>query len=310
MSVMQTEVHDFAIEGDSATVVFTPPSDTWMIEVLAVDVTTASSGKLGVRVGGLSTTTYPRTYHQQSADNVDTLDRMHFQSVDLTAARNAKMRIWGLQLVGPTCYIGEGMLGSASNNCSRGIQTGITAHTTFEIFVTAGGDMTGGVIYVMYHVRPNSVLYSQALSLANHDFTVLDGAQSLIICSPNAVIPSGRVIEFQVSTDGGTSWNNSAGNYDRAKNNWAGGNPICGTIDHLWDAEAAGGTQPFLVSIEGLLSVSKTTAVGGGTLKQADADPYHTAGFRKASSAVDAIRMSLDGVALFTSGTAYVYGAP
>jgi len=310
MARPEFEVYDFAVDGATSKVTFTPPEGTWMVELIVRGVTSVGSTTVVASVGDITTASYPRAYHTTTADDTDVPTIMGMGTRLGTSEHAGTCYIYGLQLAAPTVFLAKPMdVPSGSKQVNHGMQSAATAHTTVEVRTNDASNMTVGKCWAIYHKRATAVNVSLAMTGNNaEEFIALNGANSLIVVSPDLVISAVQEIRLHVSDDEGVSWDTGASDYHRGSQNRA-TTDAGGAVAYMFASEYASTTQGFFAVMENLQVASRSCLVLGGTISAPATNPRHSGGFRQNNLLHDGVRLIGNAGALLNSGTVYVYGA-
>ncbi len=304
------EIEVFTFGTPVTNIVITPPEGTWMTEIIAYNLGMDSADLLKLTVGNVTTSTYLTQEHNAVSDDVGLDTFTFFQSHNVTTGGASHAMVYGLDLVAPTVIVIRPLdIGDVNQSVSGCVQTGITAHTTIELFTNAGNKMNSGTIYAVHHKRAHSLIETVdfgAAAAASHSFTGLT-QNSLVLCSPNLGLAASSGIELHLSADGGSTWDTGATDYRRGRINHL--SAVQGDDERLFLPGFTATTQAFFAVIENMQVACPTTLIEGASVADADTGPFQSAGFRTNVAIHDALRIKTFAADNMNSGKLYLMGA-
>lgn len=307
MAQPQVEIIDCASDSQTSYTV-TIPDDAWMTQIV-VDGVVLSGADVPTMILDAVTANYRRSYHVNSADDVDVQNEVRISSLS-GVTHSGHYTIVGAKLAVPTyirgCHID---VGDITVQHDTFMQTALTAHSTITID-TIGGAVTfdSGFIYLIHYIRNHEIIETvdfSAVTENSHVFAV-GKHSSVVLACPGLLFGSADEPRLRVGTSATTD--EGASDYEKGHQN-VGSNGV-ETTTNLFSSRRVATTNDVIVHMEGFNHINAITCViNGASMADASTAPAHTAALRASAQKNTHLELFSDGGENFTGGIAYLIGA-
>lgn len=305
-------VDSISLAGESSWTI-TPPANTWMTEIICLDVGLSADSDLRVQVDSVATATYETCVYGNNFDQVAANTGMHVITPggDVVSSNiSGCLKVFGLQLNCPTAFFGRHYcIGDATGTRFwAGIETTGGVNSSMTVYPFTGGvTMNSGTLFAIHYVRTNGIIEHASLSaVTEHEFTGISKRNTLVMIAKGITysVSDRAIMEFGAGA--GPTYETGATDYDYHVQNAGSRFGLEGANIPADDGNRSTADWAFI--IDGFDLAARTTVWDGANFDVSDTAPLGIGGFRKTRQKHNAIRIKTNGGATMT-GDIWLIGA-
>jgi hypothetical protein len=311
---MSVTVETFDLSASPQTsVTITPPSGTWMTDIIFQGVGMSASNSIRLTIDGITTATYRKQFFVRGTDGVTNSSDLDIGNLVSATGLAGHVMIFGMGLVAPTPYIVRPIsIGDTVPAIAMGWERGVSARSTIEVFSSGGASMNAGGIWALHHIRNHELIdtfnFGSPNQATSHAFTGLNKWNSLVLLGDTLTSSGGLdSLELNLSDDNGSTWDIGASDYafGRMKDTIE----AHGNSGAFMSTANASNTNDFISYIENFRTPVPTTNIISPSAYTANTSPNNWAGYRNNTERHNGIRIKSSGAAEYQTGILYLIGA-